>query len=175
MSTLRTPVGALDHQKGKPSATVTLVEYGDYQCPHCAEAFPLVKKLIKEFPNDLVFVFRNFPLQQSHPEALGAAQAAEAAAVQNKFWEMHDLLFEQQSQLNKSNFIYFAESLNLDVDQFEEDYDSENVMSQIESDIESGIRSGVNGTPTFFINDERLDTYDETYESLEDAVRDAMS
>ena len=175
MSTLRTPVGSLDHKKGKPSATVTLVEYGDYQCSHCAEAFPLVKKLMKEFPNELLFVFRNFPLQESHPEALGAAQAAEAAGIQNKFWEMHDLLYEQQSQLNKSNFIYFAESLNLDIDQFERDYNSDNVLSQIESDIESGIRSGVNGTPTFFINDQRLDTYDETYESLADAVRNAES
>lgn len=175
MSTLRTPVGSLDHKKGKPSATVTLVEYGDYQCSHCGEAFPLIKKLMKDFPNELLFVFRNFPLQESHPEALGAAQAAEAAGIQNKFWEMHDLLFEQQSQLSKSNFIYFAESLNLDIDQFEEDYNSENVMSQIESDIESGIRSGVNGTPTFFINDQRLDTYDETYESLADAVRNAES
>lgn len=173
MSTLRTPVGALDHKKGKTSATVTLVEYGDYQCSHCAEAFPLIKKLMKEFPNDLLFVFRNFPLQESHPEALGAAQAAEAAGIQNKFWEMHDLLFQQQSQLNKSNYIYFAESLNLDIDKFEDDYDSDNVLSQIESDIESGIRGGVNGTPTFFINDERLDTYDETYESLADAVRNA--
>lgn len=173
MAELRTPVGALDHKRGKPTATVTLVEYGDYQCSHCGEAFPLVKKLLKDFPNELVFVFRNFPLQESHPEALGAAQAAEAAGIQNKFWEMHDLLFEQQSQLNKSNFIYFAESLNLDIDQFEKDYNSENVMSQIESDIESGIRSGVNGTPTFFVNDKRLDTYDETYESLADAVRNA--
>lgn len=173
MSTLKTPVGGLDHQKGKPGATITLVEYGDYQCSHCGEAFLLIKKLMKEFSNDLVFVFRNFPLQESHPEALGAAQAAEAAALQNKFWEMHDLLYEQQGQLNKDNFIYFAESLNLDIDKFKNDYDSENVMSQIESDIESGIRSGVNGTPVFFINDTRLDAYNETYESLEDAVNNA--
>jgi len=173
MATLRTPVGGLDHKKGKSSATITLVEYGDYQCGHCGEAYSLIKKLMKHFPDELLFVFRNFPLQESHPEAMGAAQAAEAAALQNKFWEMHDLLYEQQSQLNKDNFIYFAESLNLDIDQFEKDYDSENVMSQIESDIESGIRGGVNGTPAFFINDTRLDSYDETYESLEEAVKNA--
>ncbi len=172
MVELNPPVGSLDHIQGKTSASITLVEYGDYQCPHSGEAHPLIKKLMKEFHTELVFVFRNFP-HDSHPEAMIAAQAAEAAALQNKFWEMHDLIFEQQDQLSESNLIYFAESLNLNVTQFENDYNSQNVISKIESDIESGIRSEVTDTPTFFIDDERLEHYDETYESLANAIRKA--
>ena len=171
MDDLTTPVGAGDHIEGKTSATITLVEYGDYQCSHCGEAYPLIKKLIKEFHDELVFVYRNFP-DETHPEAMIAAQAAEAAGLQNKFWEMHDLIFEQQDQLTEDNLIYFAESLNLNVEQFEKDRTSQNVLSKIESDIDSGIRSYVEGTPTFFIDDKRLENYDETYESLANAIRE---
>lgn len=113
MSKLRTPVGPQDHIIGKPSGRITLVEYGDYECSHCREAYPLIKKLIKEFSNDLIFVFRNFPLQQSHPYAMIAAQAAEAASLQNKFWEMHDLIYEHQDEIDENNLIYFAQTLNL--------------------------------------------------------------
>lgn len=173
MSKLRTPVGQRDHTIGKPTATITLVEYGDYQCSHCAEAYPLIKKLLKEFNNQLLFVFRNFPLQESHPEAMIAAEAAEAAGLQNKFWEMHDMIYEHQDELSENNLQYFAENLDLNLDKFENDWDSADVTAKIESDFESGIRSGVNGTPTFFINDQRLDTYDATYESLANAVRNA--
>ncbi|MEO8820081.1 MAG: thioredoxin domain-containing protein [Ginsengibacter sp.] len=172
MDELTTPVGPGDHAEGKPSATITLVEYGDYQCAHCGEAYPLIKKLMKEFHDELVFVFRNFP-DETRPESMIAAQAAEAAALQNKFWEMHDLIFEQQEQLTEGNLIYFAESLNLDVKQFDDDRASQNVLSKIESDIESGIRSEVDGTPTFFIDDQLLKNYDETYESLASAIRKA--
>lgn len=172
MTNLTTPVGALDHIEGKPGATVTLVEYGDYLCSHSAEAHPLIKRLMKEFHNELQFVFRNFP-DESHPEALIAAQAAEAAGLQNKFWEMHDLIFEQLEQLTEDNLVYFAETLNLNVERFENDRTSQNVLSKIESDVESGIRSYVEDTPTFFINDERLENYDETYESLANAIRKA--
>jgi len=173
MSKLRIPVGPRDHIIGKPTATKTLVEYGDYQCSHCGEAYPMIKKLLKEFSNELLFVFRNFPLQESHPEAMIAAEAAEAAGLQNKFWEMHDMIYEHQDELTKNNLKYFAENLDLNIAKFENDWDSSDVTAKIESDFESGIRSGVNGTPTFFINDQRLDTYDVTYESLADAVRKA--
>lgn len=173
MSKLRTPVGPQDHIIGKPSGRITLVEYGDYECSHCREAYPLIKKLIKEFSNDLIFVFRNFPLQQSHPYAMIAAQAAEAASLQNKFWEMHDLIYEHQDEIDENNLIYFAQTLNLEKEKFEDDLNSQNILSKIESDFDSGIRSGVNGTPTFFLNDQRLDSYDETYESLADAVKTA--
>lgn len=172
MINLNTPVGSLDHIQGKTSATITLVEYGDFQCKKSAEAYPLIKRLIKELHNDLLFVFRNFP-DEHLPESMIAAQAAEAAGLQNKFWEMHDLIFEQQDQLMEDNLIYFAESLNLNVEQFDDDRASQNVLAKIESDIESGIRSYVKSTPTFFIDDELITNYDETYESLANAVRNA--
>jgi protein-disulfide isomerase len=104
-----------------------------------------------------------------------AAQAAEAAGLQNKYWEMHDLLYEHQDELDENNLIYFAETLNLDMKQFQNDLHSQDIISKIESDFESGIRSGVNATPTFFINDQRLDSYDESYKSLADAVRNTES
>lgn len=173
MSKLKTPVGQQDHRIGKTSAEITLVEYGDYECSHCGHANPLINKLMKEFSNELLFVFRNFPMQESHPHAMIAAQAAEAAGVQNKFWEMHDLLYEHQDELDQNHLAYFAQTLNLDMDRFENDLKSQNILSKVESDFESGVRSGVNGTPTFFINDKRLDNYDESYKSLADAVRNA--
>jgi len=116
MSQLRIPVSQRDHQIGKPGATVTLVEYGDYQCSHCGFAYPLLKKLIREFSNELRFVFRHFPLTESHPAAMIAAQSAEAAALQDKFWEMHDLIYEHQEELSKDNLFYFAETLDLDME-----------------------------------------------------------
>lgn len=175
MSKLRAPVGNQDHILGKPAAEITLVEYGDYECSHCGHAYPLIKKLMKEFSDDLLFVFRNFPLQESHPNAMIAAQAAEAAGLQNKFWDMHDLIYEHQDELEENNLIYFAETLNIDINQFQTDLHSQNIISKIESDFESGIRSGVNGTPTFFINDQRLNSYNESYNSLADAVRNART
>lgn len=171
MSKLRTPVGKQDHRIGKTSAQITLVEYGDFECSNCGHAYPLIKKLMREFSDTLLFVFRNFPIQESHPHAMIAAQAAEAAGLQDKFWEMHDLLYEHQDDLDENNLIYFAETLNLDMNKFENDLDSQNILSKVESDFESGVRSGVNGTPTFFINDKRLDSYDQSYKSLADAVR----
>lgn len=173
MSKLRTPVDEMDHQIGKASAPVILVEYGDYQCSHCGLAYPLIKKLMREFSSELLFVFRNFPLQQSHPAAMIAAQAAEAAALQGKFWEMHDLIYEHQDELDQDNLIYFAETLDLNVQKFNNDLNNQSVLSKIDNDFESGVRSGVNGTPTFFINENRLDSYDESYQSLAEAVRNA--
>lgn len=173
MSKLRVPVTEKDHTTGRLQAAVTLVEYGDYQCSHCGFAHPLIQRLIKQFTSELLFVFRNFPLQESHPAARMAAQAAEAAGLQDKFWEMHDLLYEHQEELDENNLISFAESIDLDIEKFVNDTKSEAVLSKIESDFEGGIRSGVNGTPTFFINENRLNSYDESYGSLAEAVRSA--
>ncbi len=173
MSTLKIPVSSHDHQTGKPNAAVTLVEYGDYQCSHCAHAYPLIKKLLKQFNNELNFVYRNFPLQESHPAAMIAAQAAEAAALQHKFWEMHDLIFEHQDELDENDLTYFAETLNLNLSKFNSDLTSKATISKVENDFEGGLRSGVNGTPTFFINEKRVDSYDESYESLVEAVENA--
>lgn len=171
MATLKVPVTDQDHQTGNPNAKVVLVEYGDYQCSHCGIAYPLVKRLLQQFDGELLFVFRNFPLQESHPQAMIAALAAEAAGKQNKFWEMHDTIYEHQNDLSGNALFNYAASLHLDMERFARDWKSEDTLSKIESDFESGLRSGVNGTPSFFINGNRLDSYDESYESLAAAVR----
>jgi protein-disulfide isomerase len=169
MSALKTPVSGKDQQTGHPGAPVTLVEYGDYQCRHCGIAYPFIKRLLAEKEKDLLFVFRNFPLQEAHPAAYMAALAAEAAGSQGKFWLMHDMIFEHQDNLHGNSFIDFAAALDLDMQQFAQDWRSEAVKQKVEADFESGIRSGVNGTPTFFLNGEKV-AYDETYESLLQAV-----
>jgi len=171
MATLKTPVHENDHKLGNPASPVVLVEYGDYQCPHCGIAHPLIKRLISSFEDELLFVFRNFPLQESHPQAMIAALAAEAAASQGKFWEMHDVIFEHQRDMSGGALLHHADALGLDLQQFARDWKSREVFSRVEQDFESGMRSGVNGTPAFFINGSRLDSYNATYESLADAVR----
>ena len=170
MSTLKLAVNSNDHHLGNVNATITLVEYGDFQCPHCKHAHPLIKRLLKERSNDLHFVFRNFPLSEVHPHAYTAAITAETAGKQDKFWEIHDLIFENQDKLNAKFLLSLAESIGLNMKRFAKDFKSEELQNKIETDFESGIRSGVNGTPTFFINGNKLLTYDETYESLLDAV-----
>ncbi|MDR3711990.1 MAG: thioredoxin domain-containing protein [Puia sp.] len=170
MSTLKPPVSDTDQQTGNLHAGITLVEYGDYQCPHCGHAHPLLKRLIKEHGRSFRFVFRNFPLQESHPAAFIAALAAEAAARQGKFWEMHDIIFENQEDLHGSSFTQFAETLGLDSKTFARDWESKDLVAKVEADFESGIRSGVNGTPSFFLNGKKLNSYDGTYESLAEAI-----
>jgi protein-disulfide isomerase len=170
MSKLRVPVSEQDHRTGNLKAKIILVEYGDYQCPHCGIAHPFTKKLLQQYGHDLLFIFRNFPLQEMHPQALISAQAAEAADKQEKFWEMHNTIFEHQNILSANNLLNFAERLNLDIEKFSKDWKSKSVLSKVETDFDGGIRSGVNGTPTFFLNGNRLETYDETYDSLARAV-----
>ena len=170
MSRLKPPVTEKDHQTGNSKASVTLTEYGDYQCPYCGRAYPLLKRLLREKGQVVHFVFRNFPLQEIHPMALSAALAAEAAANQGKFWEMHDLIFEHQQELSLSRLIDFAQMLGLEMNQFTRDWQSEVTVSKVEADFESGLRSGVNGTPSFYVNGEKLNSYNETYESLLDAI-----
>ncbi len=169
MSTLKPPVNSADHHQGNVNAAIILVEYGDFECPHCGRAHPLVKRLLKEKGKEIYFVFRNFPLSEAHPHAFISALAAEAAAKQGKYWEMHDLIFENQQSLSAGFLLTLAERLKLDITQFTKDSKSQELKSKVETDFESGIRSGVNGTPTFFLNGSPLLTYDETYESLLDA------
>jgi protein-disulfide isomerase len=170
---LRTPVSAADHAEGPATAPVTLVEYGDYECPHCGRAYPIVKRLQETFKKRLRFVFRNFPIAASHPHAVHAAAAAEAAGLQDRFWPMHDRLFEHQPHLEDASLVRYAEQLDLDLAQFEADFDSEAVAARIEADLESGARSGVNGTPTFFVNGLRVDAgYD--YDSLAAVIEAAL-
>lgn len=166
---LTQPVSVRDHAKGPADAPVTLVEYGDYQCPYCRAAYPVVKRLQKKLGKKLRFVFRNFPVTQSHPYALIAAATAEAAALQGKFWEMHDLLFEQQASLTPDIIPVWAKKIGLDLDQFGNDIKQGVVQKRIKEDRQSGIRSGVNGTPTFYINGTRYDGPND-YESLLEAL-----
>lgn len=156
-SHLKPPVSEKDHAEGTDTATIKLVEYGDYQCPHCGAAYPIIKKIQREFGNQVLFVFRNFPLSEIHPFAMQAAVATEAAAVQNKFWEMHDVIFEHQELLNKAGLHKMAVSIGLDMKKFEAAMQQEYLQAKVEADFESGVRSGVNGTPSFFINGNKFD------------------
>ena len=171
--TLTQPASAHDHAEGPADATLTLVEYGDYQCPYCGAAYPVVKRLQKTLGKKLRFVFRNFPLTQAHPYALITAEAAEAAALQGKFWEMHDLLFEEQHLLKPEIIPSWAKRIGLNLEQFGNDIKQGVVEKRIKEDRQSGIRSGVNGTPTFFINGIRYDgphDYDSLLTALESLV-----
>lgn len=170
MSKLKPAVHEGDQQIGNKNAPVILVEFGDYQCPHCGHAYPILKKLQEELHDSLHFVFRNFPLNEIHPAATMAALAAEAAGKQGLFWEMHDMIFENQANLHGNSFLDFATALGLDIKEFARDWKSPETLTKVENDFESGVRSGVNGTPSFFINGEKLDTYDGSYESLKEAI-----
>lgn len=155
--TLSKPVTAADWTKGATTSKAVLVEYSDFQCPACASYEPLVKTMLATFPNDLTFVYRHFPLITIHRNADYAAGAAEAAGIQGKFWEMHDLLFEKQSEWdNKENalsiFAEYAVSLGLDKEKFESDTISIQTRQKINDAYRSGTQSGVKGTPTFFLN-----------------------
>jgi protein-disulfide isomerase len=154
---LTPPVGAHDHVQGSAHAQVTLVEYGDYECPYCGEAYPLVKALQRHFKDKLRLVFRNFPLSEAHPHAAHAAQAAEAAAAQGKFWEMHDQLYENQQALGDEDLAEYAAAVGLDLPLFIQQMADHHITARVREDFLSGVRSGVNGTPTFFINGIRYD------------------
>ncbi|BAU43759.1 DsbA family protein [Leptolyngbya sp. O-77] len=151
-SRLILPVGDFDHCQGSPAAKFTLVQYGDYQCPSCRIAHRFISSIQQQLGEQLRFVFRHFPQSYLHPEAHHAAEAAEAAASQNKFWDMHIHLLQHQSQLADSYLVEYAMALYLDVDQFLAEMANDCHTARIQSDIESGVKSGVVKTPTFFIN-----------------------
>lgn len=157
MKQLIYPVNSNDHISGNLDAPLELVEYGDYECPHCGFAYPIVKGIQQQLAGDIKFVFRNFPLSKIHPHAFSAAVATEAAGLQDRFWEMHDIVFENQKKLNAENISRFAFTLGLDMERFENDIKQESLIEKVEKDFESGIRSGVNRTPTFFINGEKFE------------------
>ena len=152
ISTLKPPVSDRDHIQGTPSALIELVEYGDFECPHCGRAAAAVAQLRDELGDQLRFVFRHFPLAKMHPHARKAAQAAEAAAAQNQFWQMHDLLFKGAPALSLPDLLRYAEELQLDVARFESELASDLYAPRVQEDVSSGVRSGVNGTPSFFVN-----------------------
>ena len=151
------PVGNRDHAQGPADAPVTLVEYGDYECPHCGRAYPIVKDVQRRLGKQLRFIFRNFPLANMHPHAEHAAEAAEAAASQEHFWEMHDTIFEHQHALDDGHLATYAESIGIDRVKFERELSGHVHAARVREDFLSGVRSGVNGTPTFFINGVRYE------------------
>jgi protein-disulfide isomerase len=154
---LTLPVGERDHIQGPSTAPITLVEYGDYQCPYCGQAYPIVKELQERLGKRLRFVFRNFPLSTMHPYAEQAAEAAETAGAHGKFWEMHDMLYENQEALDDENLVQYASALGLDPARFTGEMTKHTQEARVREDFMSGARSGVNGTPTFFINGVRHD------------------
>ncbi|PWS28332.1 disulfide bond formation protein DsbA [Pedobacter yonginense] len=157
MSTLKPIVSEIDHIQGNKSASIEIVEFGDYQCPYCGDAYPIVKEIEEAFGDQIQFVFRHFPLQEAHEFAFKAALAAEAAGMQGKFWEMHDALYENQYRLANDLFDELAETLGLDLEKFTADVNSDEARDKVENDFESGVRSGVNGTPSFYVNGTKFD------------------
>ena len=172
---LTMPVSQRDHiQGGDSAAQATLVEYGDYECPYCGQAYPIVKEVQKRLKNKLRFVFRNFPITQIHPHAQQAAEAAEAASAQNKFWDMHDYLFEHQKALDNVDLEQYAKKIQIgNISTFKNELGQHVYASRVREDFLSGVRSGVNGTPTFFINGIR---HDDSWDakSLESAIKNTL-
>jgi protein-disulfide isomerase len=175
MSRLVMPVGPRDHIQGpatqQAEARLTLVEYGDFECPHCGAAYPIVKNIQRQLSNDLRFVYRHFPLTRVHPHAEHAAEVSEAAAQHGKFWPMHDLLFEHQESLEDENLVAYAGALGIDAAWAAAALARGRFEPRVREDFASGVRSGVNGTPTFFINGER---YDGSWDSLLETLGEAL-
>ncbi len=151
-TTLAVPVSHGDHILGPETARITLVEYGDFECPNCGQAYPAVKILRKHFGNRMRFVFRHFPLREVHPHAELAAEAAEAAGAQKKFWPMHDLLFENQLHLKAKSLRGYAEEAGLDLERYDYEMNDHVYLQRVQEHIDGGTRSGARSTPTFFVN-----------------------
>jgi protein-disulfide isomerase len=173
-SHLAPPVGPNDHVQGPADAPLTLVEYGDYECPHCGTAHSIVQEVQQRLGDQLRFVFRNFPLTAAHPHAEHAAEMAEVAGRGGKFWSMHDLLYENQDALEDEELIGYAELLGIDPEEAATAFRLQTFAERVREDFLSGVRSGVNGTPTFFINGVRhTGPWDE--ESLLEALNAAYA
>ena len=156
-SQLTQPDAKRDHIQGPIDAPIALLEYGDYECPYCGEAYPIIKAIQERLGERLCFAFRNFPLVNSHPHAQHAAEAAEAAGAQGKFWEMHDILFENQEALEDEDIARYAGALELDAGQLINEVLTGTHSARVREDFRSGARGGVNGTPTLFINGVRYE------------------
>jgi protein-disulfide isomerase len=157
LATLKVPVTPEDHIQGDPDSELTLLEYGDYECPHCGRAYGIVKQVQKHFGRRLRFVFRNFPLAQIHPHAQTAAETAEFAGAHGRFWEMHDLIFENQDRLGLPRLLALTEELGLDPQALRDALTAGEFEPRVRRDFQGGVRSGVNGTPTFFVGEHRHD------------------
>jgi len=157
MSTLKQPLSEQDHRRGSDNAPAVLVEYGDFECPFCGRAQGLIRQLQDRFGSQLLFVFRHFPLSTVHPHAELAAEAAEAAGTQGRFWEMHDALYDNQEQLSAELIVGLGQTLELNMPRFMSELNGRSYRARVQQDFMGGVRSGVNGTPTFFINGLRHD------------------
>lgn len=178
-ASLLNSISGKDWTKGNKNSQIILVEYSDFQCPACASYYPLVKQASLEFSEKMQFTYRHFPLMQIHANAELASRAAEAAGKQGKFWEMHDLIFERQDEWSKEYsarkfFIEFAKSLNLDMEKFVKDLDSDEIKEKVTSDYQGGLRSKVNSTPTFFLNGKKIKN-PRSYDELKSLIRDAAN
>lgn len=170
MSALQEPVSALDHQRGHANASVVLVEYGDYQCPYCAQAYAVVVRIREQLGASVLGVFRHFPLMEVHPQALPAAIVAEYAAEHGKFWQAHDLLYQNQRELGPRLYTQLLERLDLPMQGLEAALAHDDFGVRIRRDLGSGVRSGVTGTPAFFVNGQSLHI-ESSYEELLLAVQ----
>lgn len=175
----QTSLADSDQTKGNKDAPVTLIEYSDFQCPACAAYHSVLKQLNEEFGQDLLIIYRHYPLRQAHKHAELAARAAEAAGKQGKFWEMHDKLFENQSDWSEERkaeeiFIEYAQSLDLNLDQFKSNLDSSEIKDKVTRDYQSGLRLGVSSTPSFFLNKLKLRN-PQNYEEFKGLVQAAIS
>jgi len=155
MALLIVPVGPRDHVLGTAQAPVTLVEYGDFECPFCGRAYPELNRVLQELGGKVRFVFRHFPLGEEHPHAQHAAEVAEAAAAQGKFWEMHGLLYQRQAALADEDLVRYARELGLDAERVRRELGAHVHAARVREDFVSGTKSGVTGTPRFFINGRR--------------------
>ena len=170
---LKNAVTERDHISGAPDAPVTLLEYGNFECIHCGEAYPVIKEVQKQLGNNLRFVFRQFPTVQSHPHSLRAAEASEASGAQGKFWEMHDQLFMHQQALEDHNLSRYAQRIGLDNERFTHDMTQNTFLGQIQSDFDRSLfDEHITGTPTFYINEVRY-TGATNVESLLLAIKQA--
>jgi protein-disulfide isomerase len=170
---LAVPVNDRDHIRGNPQASVTLLEYGDYECPHCGAAHPVVERVLNHFGPRVRFCFRHFPLMQIHPNAEPASEAAEFAGGHRRFWAMHDGIYANQDKLGLPLLVALGENLGLDKEELVEAVAAQTYADRIREDFLGGVRSGVNGTPTFFINNRRHEGgYD--YYGLVDAIEERL-
>jgi protein-disulfide isomerase len=163
-------VTAGDHMLGPAGAPVTVLEYGDYECPFCRGAYRDVYRMLDLYPGSILFVFRNFPITKRHPHPYGAAAAAAAAAAQDKFWEMYELLLRPSSSLDLDSLVSHARELGLDTERFRREVTGRAYAGKIEADVSEGVRNGVNATPKFYVDGERIDGKF-PLEGLEDAIR----
>jgi len=177
-STVSFTITAEDHVRGSSQPQVVLLEFGDFQCVACSAYHPLLKQIVGEFGDRLAMVYRHFPLNQIHPNADLAARASEAAGRQGRFWEMHDLLLERQTEWSDSQqaraiFMQYATNLRLNIDQFNRDLDDSTLRQQVADNYSEGFRSGVNSTPTFFLNGEKINN-PRSLEEFKNAINQAL-